>query len=231
MKYCGNCGTNVEGMNFCPNCGNNVSDAPSPIVTAQTPKMSVKKSKKCDCCGAKLHSFASILIADGYICPSCGRFAINSPTATILQVRATVINNRHRFQIFNPTMTITNLACGYIFVDTEQQYCYVSPSKNVIEPIVFKYSEIEEYRIERVGEKTIIKTKGGIKRATIGGALFGGAGAVVGAATAKQEVHKTTGTAVLYIDLNISGLRTTVSIANPPFQAANFLDNAIDQAK
>ena len=95
--------------------------------------------------------------------------------------------------------------------------------------IVFTFSELEEYRIEKVGEKTITKTKGGITRAVVGGATFGLAGAIVGASTAKQETVKKGGVPILYLDLNLNGLKTTLSISNPPFKATEFLNNIIDE--
>lgn len=54
-------------------------------------------------------------------------------------------------------------------------------------PHVYKYSEVLKYEI-RQGQ-TIIKTndRGGIGRAIVGGVLFGGVGAVVGAATSSKS--------------------------------------------
>ena len=94
---------------------------------------------------------------------------------------------------------------------------------------MFKFSELEEYKIEKVGEKTITKTKGGITRAVVGGTAFGLAGAIVGASTAKQETMKKGGVAVLYLDLDLGGVKTTVSIQRPPLKAPEFLDNIIDE--
>ena len=86
----------------------------------------------------------------------------------------------------------------------------------------------DRYRIEKVGEKTVTKTKGGITRAVVGGALFGVGGAIVGASTAKQETKTTGGVPMLYIDLDFQGVKTTVSISNPPLKAAQTLDSMIN---
>ena len=236
IKFCPSCGANVEGMNFCKVCGYHVGNVPySPPV--ETPKkISTKKPKFCDCCGKKIKFSYATMIADGYICSSCGAFVTNPPTTAVRQVQAVVINNKSRFKMFNTTLKIKDFGSNYIFVDTEQQYCFVSYYENVHSPlastpVVFKFSEIEGFGFEVEGEKTIIKTKNGITRGVVGGALFGEAGAIVGAGTAQQEIQKTGGTRVLYIDLNISGLKTTVSLYNPPHQAKNFLINAMDQAE
>lgn len=187
------------------------------------------KKNVCDCCGLKLH-VKPIQISDGGICRLCNTICTGSPMTTVAKVKAAWDENNARLQVFNPNMTVTNLGCGYIFIDTEHKMACISNQKK-LQPhsIVFTFSELEEYRIEKVGEKTITKTKGGITRAVIGGATFGLAGAIVGASTAKQETVKKGGVPILYLDLNLNGLKTTLSISNPPFKATEFLNNIIDE--
>ena len=126
-------------------------------------------------------------------------------------------------------MQLTNIGSGYLFVDMPQQYAYLSNHKKPkLEPVVFSFSEIEEYRIEVSGQETITKTKGGLGRAVVGGALFGGVGAVVGASTAKTETKTTGGMPFLYITLNLGDLRTTINIGNPPLKVEGALDNMMN---
>lgn len=187
------------------------------------------KKNVCDCCGLKLH-VKPIQISDGGICGLCNTICTNSPMTTVAKVKAAWDENNVRLQTFTPNMTVTNLGCGYIFIDTEHKMACISNQKKLApNSIVFNFSELEEYRIEKVGEKTITKTKGGITRAVVGGATFGLAGAIVGASTAKQETVKKGGVPVLYIDLNLNGLKTTLSISNPPFKATEFLNNILDE--
>ena len=187
------------------------------------------KKNVCDCCGLKLH-VKPIQISDGGICGLCNTICTNSPMTTVAKVKAAWNENNIRLQTFTPNMTVTNLGCGYIFIDTEHEMACISNQKKLApNSIVFNFSELEEYRIEKVGEKTITKTKGGITRAVVGGATFGLAGAIVGASTAKQETVKKGGVPVLYIDLNLNGLKTTLSISNPPFKATEFLNNIINE--
>lgn len=187
------------------------------------------KKNVCDCCGLKLH-VKPIQISDGGICGLCNTICTNSPMTTVAKVKAAWDENNVRLQTFTPNMTVTNLGCGYIFIDTEHKMACISNQKKLApNSIVFNFSELEEYRIEKVGEKTITKTKGGITRAVVGGAIFGLAGAIVGASTAKQETVKKGGVPVLYIDLNLNGLKTTLSISNPPFKATEFLNNILDE--
>lgn len=187
------------------------------------------KKNVCDCCGLKLH-VKPIQISDGGICGLCNTICTNSPMTTVAKVKAAWNENNIRLQTFTPNMTVTNLGCGYIFIDTEHEMACISNQKKLApNSIVFNFSELEEYRIEKVGEKTITKTKGGITRAVVGGATFGLAGAIVGASTAKQETVKKGGVPILYIDLNLNGLKTTLSISNPPFKATEFLNNILDE--
>lgn len=187
------------------------------------------KKEKCAICGEKL-SGTGIQINGGAICPVCNRLSTGSPLCTAEQLKEAWKENHRRFQFFNAGITVSDFGSGFLFIDTEQKMFYLSNTKKPkLEPVVFKFSEIDEFRIEQVGQKTITKTKGGVGRAVVGGALFGVTGAVVGASTAKQETKQVGGIPILYVDLNIKGLKTTVSIARPPLKASNYLENAMDQ--
>ena len=179
------------------------------------------KKERCAICGERL-SFTAIQINGGSICPACNRLSTGSPLAWE--------ENHNRFRNFKPGMVISDFASGFLFIDPEQKMFYLSNSKKTkLEPVVFKFSEINAFKIEQVGQKTITKTKGGIGRAVVGGALFGTAGAIVGAATAKQETKEVGGVPILYVDLSINGMNTTVSISNPPLKAADYLENAMNE--
>lgn len=80
-----------------------------------------------------------------------------------------------------------------------------------------------------MGQKTITKTKGEIGRAVVGGAIFGVVGAVVGASTAKTETKQVSGIPIIYVELNLNGLKTTVQLSNPPVEARKILDSMIDE--
>ena len=124
------------------------------------------------------------------------------------------------------------MGSGYIHIDAKNKLCYVSSRKNLkVEPVIFKFSEIEDYKIEEYGSKTVIETKskGAIKRAVVGGVLTGGVGAVIGASTAKKEstVKKTQGQFILYITIGFDKVKTTLALSNPPFGASDFLTEAM----
>ena len=79
---------------------------------------------------------------------------------TVAKVKAAWDENNARLQVFNPNMTVTNLGCGYIFIDTEHKMACISNQKK-LQPhsIVFTFSELEEYRIEKVVKKRSPKPK------------------------------------------------------------------------
>lgn len=185
--------------------------------------------KLCPICGDKISMLSKVQISDNIICIPCSRICSLSPLATTEAVKKAWEENHRRFQSFEETMKITEIGSGYIFIDMPKQYAYISNrKKHKLEPIIFAFSEIEKYRLEMVGEKVITKTKGGIGRAVVGGVLFGGVGAIVGASTAKQETKTTGGTPRLIITLNLNGLKTSVNIVNPPLKASEALDNMMN---
>ena len=73
---------------------------------------------------------------------------------------------------------------------------------------IFDYSAIAEYELLEDGNSI---EKGGIGRALVGGALFGGAGAVVGASTGHK--HKAT-CSKLQIKITLNDMKTPVVYVN-----------------
>lgn len=171
----------------------------------------------CAVCGEKESKHLCTEIADGTLCPQCARYCSQSPLASVAVVRQTREENHRRFQQFHETKVLTQTLGGSIFVDLDHRLCYLSGQKKPkVEPLVFQFSEVEGYQLERVGEKTVTKTKGGLTRAVVGGALFGPAGAIVGASTAKTETKTTGGISILSVALNLGGLKTRVQLAGQP---------------
>lgn len=189
-----------------------------------------RKKEKCPICGEKLDKKYHTTLSDGNICYSCSRLSNKSAFASLDQVKRAWEENHNRFQNFKENMVYTYPLGGYLFVDTEHRWAFLSHTKKPkTEPVIFNFSEVEEYRIEQVGQKTITKTKGEIGRAVVGGAIFGVVGAVVGASTAKTETKQVSGIPIIYVELNLNGLKTTVQLSNPPVEARKILDSMIDE--
>lgn len=183
----------------------------------------------CSVCGEKESKHLCTEIADGTLCPKCARYCSQSPLASVAAVRQAREENHRRFQLFHETKVLTQTLGGSFFVDLDHRLGYLSGQKKPkVEPLVFQFSEVEGYQLERVGEKTVTKTKGGLTRAVVGGALFGPAGAIVGASTAKTETKTTGGISILSVALNLGGLKTRVQLASPPLGAGALLDSMME---
>mgnify|MGYP003102742059 FL=1 len=187
--------------------------------------------KICSVCGGKIHGH-KIQLSDGNICSDCNFICNKNVLVSVIDVREAWTENHKRNTIFSATNTLHNMGSGYIHIDAKNKLCYVSSRKNLkVEPVIFKFSEIEDYKIEEYGSKTVIETKskGAIKRAVVGGVLTGGVGAVIGASTAKKEstVKKTQAQFILYITISFDKVKTTLALSNPPVGASDFLTEAM----
>ncbi|SUY47052.1 Uncharacterised protein [Clostridium putrefaciens] len=76
----------------------------------------------------------------------------------------------------------TNEVNGYIKFNDNTKQALISPKFN---PRIVNYSDILDFGLIEDG-KTLV-TKGGLGNAVVGGTLFGGAGAIVGASTSKRK--------------------------------------------
>lgn len=186
------------------------------------------KKNVCDCCGLKLH-VKPIQISDGGICGLCNTICTNSPMTTISKVKAAWDENAIRLQNFNPNMTETNLGCGYIFIDTANKMACISNQKKLgPHSIVFKFSELEAYRIEKL-VKNNHQNQGWYHKGSSWWGRFWPCGGHCRCIHSKTRNCEKGGVPILYLDLNLSEVKTTVSISNPPFKATEFLNNIIDE--
>lgn len=134
-------------------------------------------------------------LTDGFICKKCfydmggtiDAVPVASRKMSLDELKSYIRKHAEEIQIasdFKPTMSIGDLAK---FNDDKQEVLLTSKSKIKYKPTdytLFSYSQIVGYEILEDGS-TI--AQGGLGRAAVGGVLFGGAGAIVGAATRKQK--------------------------------------------
>lgn len=191
------------------------------------------KKEYCKICGEKLHGTIFTQLTDGKICPMCARICRESGFVSTAVVKQALEENTRRFQQFHESRVVSSALCGFIFIDFEHQWAYISSTKKAkVEPIVFHFSEIEQFSINQVGAKTITKTKtkGGIGRAVVGGAIAGPVGAIVGATTAKTETETKTvgGTPILRLELNLDGIKTSVTLPNPPLESEKIINSMME---
>ncbi|MFJ7663701.1 SHOCT domain-containing protein [Lysinibacillus sp. NPDC097162] len=162
-------------------------------------------------------------IADGKcICPSCFKEAgfdkLNNITKPIKQMTVEDIRNaiiaqkvnKSDLDSFNPTKRIGN----YVeFDDNNKKWLILSSilgKRN--KSTVYEYSDIVDFELLEDGESV---SSGGLGRALVGGALFGGAGAIVGGVTGKK---KTTGIC------SSLKLKITLKNINNPVVYVNFIE-------
>ena len=195
----------------------------------------LKKKATCSICGDKISTFGGgHQISDGMICPLCQRIASKSVLASASEIRAAWNENSHRLDMFTQTMTFPAASSHSVFIDATHQYFYISSAKikNTLsetrQPVVVRFDEVMAYSSQIVGQKTVTKKKGSLGRAVVGGALFGVAGAVIGAGPAKQETKSTGGISTIRIDACVNGLNTEFLLANPTMQFCRFLDEITD---
>ncbi|ECC0366231.1 DUF4428 domain-containing protein [Listeria monocytogenes] len=153
----------------------------------------------CAICGKKLGLFGNFELRDGaHVCTKCARKNGHGIVVKPNEMRATTLEE---FLSHKPTLekekqekvkldksfTADKALENLVFIDSENGLFKVNSKFN-----------IETYHLEdvvgyEIVENSEIKTSGGLGRAAVGGILFGGAGAVVGAVTGRknQEAVKT----------------------------------------
>lgn len=162
-------------------------------------------------------------IADGKcICPSCFKEAgfdkLNNVTKPIKQMTVEDVlaaqNNKQlndaELTSFNPTKKI---GAFVEFDDNQKKWVILTGifgKRN--KSTVYNYSDIVDFELLEDGESI---SSGGLGRALVGGALFGGAGAIVGGVTGKK---KTTGIC------SSLKLKITLKNINNPVVYINFIE-------
>ncbi len=184
---------------------------------------------KCPICGEKLGFGSKVKVRDGEICTMCSRISSSCATSGIEELRELWENNHSRYAAFQRTNELKSLASMPVTIDDTHEWFYFGKEgKTKVEPVINAFSEVEGYEFEMVGGKTVTKSKGGVGRALVGGALLGPVGAVVGAGTSKKETKTVGGVHILKIELRTAGGRAIVNISNPPAGLTAFLDQCID---
>ncbi|MDU1053378.1 zinc-ribbon domain-containing protein [Clostridium baratii] len=165
---------------------------------------SSKSKPNCDICGKKT-GFGSIRCLDGIVCGDCNlNQHKQSKTLTsklTLQEIKNYINSgveyADRLNKFNVTRKI-----GKFFEVDERRREWLVPD-GVLgtkkKPKIYKFEDISSF--ELIEDNDTI-TKGGLGRAVVGGALLGGAGAIVGGITGKRKGKKVINKLFIKITVN-----------------------------
>lgn len=111
--------------------------------------------------------------------------------------------NLRKFNSFTPSSEIKTSYSHVFKVDKSQKLWY-SSIKADVNPPLFRYDEIIDYELSENGNTV---TKGGIGSAMVGGALFGGVGAIVGGVYGKKS------------QTEIKSINLHISLCNPYIQS------------
>lgn len=172
--------------------------------------MAFWKSEHCPLCGKKISMLNTIRIKDNIaVCRTCFAnldidFAIAKfQTIQSLNERRAQRNENYRtFLGFNTTreVSIGGLwSKTYFREDNRLKMWYFSHEKNPQNPTLYRYDEIADFELLEDGNTV---TSGGLGRAVVGGALFGGVGAIVGAVTGGKTTKKIVNSLSVNITLN-----------------------------
>ena len=152
--------------------------------------MGLFKKDVCPICGNQVKGIETLKIKDGTLCSNCSKKVDMDLSMIKFQSVSDIKEhfqymekNEALYKIFKPSMEYK--INGMTFqIDEENKLFYYALQSQKKSPFIHSYDEISNYELLEDGD-TI--TKGGIGSAIIGGALFGGAGAIVGGVTGKKR--------------------------------------------
>ncbi len=175
--------------------------------------MSIFKTENCPICGTPTSAMSksSAKVNGLFVCQDCAKkLASNGislfklkqyPVDDLKKIVGASLKSEEEHQqevnSFNPTKKIGN----FIYFDDENKK-FAIPKTSITGKIkdiqIYDYDSIIDYELLEDGNT---KEKGGVGRAVVGGALFGGVGAVVGASTGHKH-KKTCSSLQIKITLN-----------------------------
>lgn len=157
----------------------------------------------CEVCNKKIGVFTRIQIKDGFVCGDCQNKSLNMSNCNCRSAQdyldrfAYLEENSGLFDSFNPTISVGE----YLQVDEERKLFKIGKSVEC-----FPFSYLVNFELNEDGE-TI--TKGGLGSAVVGGALFGGVGAVVGGIAGKKKNKAIVNSMYVRISLNDKWVKNT----------------------
>ena len=193
--------------------------------------MKVLLNKEGDVCNNKISILNKYKVLDGSVCLNCIRISNSFQTNTIEELKKYWSINESRLSVFTPTTTLKNLGSTPIYIDSTNELLIIGKQTKKLTDIVFSFSEIKDYSLEKKGEKIVTTKKGSINRALVGNLVAGPVGAIVGASTAKEETKTVGGIPILIINLTIPSGPFQVSVPYPSTNLISFLDKCIENNK
>lgn len=155
--------------------------------------MGLFNKESCIICGGKTNALTKAKTTSGSVCSSClslcsPGFVKNISNKNIDNIKehiAYVKDNQLLYNSFSATDSVGKL----FYVDKVNEYFYIPvPAATLYNkiPIVYSFKNLVDYELVVDGE-TYSKGGASIGRALVGGALFGGTGAIIGGSTGKRK--------------------------------------------
>ena len=169
------------------------------------------EKQACPVCGSPAGGLLAVKIKNGVtLCKECSRKVRMDksmlPLQSVEEIKKHLAyreENLKKFYSFTPSSEIKT-SFSYVFKVDKSQKLWYSSLKADVNPPLFRYDEIIDYELSEDGNTV---TKGGIGSAMVGGALFGGVGAVVGGIYGKQSRTE------------IKSINLHISLSNPYVQS------------
>lgn len=210
MKFCPKCGnSNVEGMKFCPECGNKLLAKPTTESTTESFNDSMNQRTE--------NNFQNKTTNSGYIDNTIEKMS-NGIQNTLTSFKTTKkigpvqIDEVNRLFRINGTIAVNGkkssimgatfkgmMAVGTMGMSVAAEKALGLGKKKIGSKDWYEFSDLVSYDLL---EDDSIVTSGGVGQALIGGALFGGFGAVAGGITGKRTQKKKVDSIYIKVTLN-----------------------------
>ena len=176
---------------------------------------------RCLVCGKRVGWLSGkIEVSQGPVCGEClkkgGIGSLNDPYSynqvsitRFLEERAPIV------QKFSPTKSVGE----YFYVDDNNKLFKIGND-------IFSFDNLLNFELYEEASTTST-TQGGLGRAIVGGALFGGVGAVVGGSTGKRTTISTSSTYILHVTLK-NAHTDCAEISNIRYDAARACVSALE---
>lgn len=140
----------------------------------------------CSLCGGKVSMLGKLQVTDCVVCGACrakcSPLATSLPLMTVKQI-SDHIQERDRNAVAYKSFSPTDRVGNYLMIDRRAQ-TWCSPCLDKKNPDLFPFSDILDFELVEDG---VSITKGGLGSAIVGGAVFGGVGAIVGSGIGKKQ--------------------------------------------
>lgn len=173
--------------------------------------------KKETCCICNTNE-GKYTISDGTVCKECFKkcgiflmFDFDLKKKQKVDVLAAIEKCEENTMLQKSFVTTKMVGDYFIEVD-ENKKLWLIPDGFLgtrVNPIIYKFSDVVSFELIEDGE-TVTETKGGLGRAIVGGALFGGVGAVVGGVTGKRKSETKTTVDKLQVKITVKSIKDPI---------------------